>query len=342
MTREEKLFRALGGIDAGLAEEARRPLRRRGTHWAAWAAGTAACLLLGLGAWRLAGWGAPAVRPDPPVGPSGPVTPLPPEDSAPIVLTDAPQVEGGSAHFLRLTYPLPGEAEEAAADFYISVDQESYRLVQEAEGVLIQPLSVPEDLPPCDLRIVHFPGVTLEQAEADARAWCETYAFCETDESGVLHAGDGTDWDDAQADVRLVEDGQGGVYRLTARYFMEAAEGHGIRLNAMMNTFTPLSEDDPTAPLRPVVDRLTAAVLADDLAAVSDLLAEDAQVTGFGQDMSGGAAVSAVDIALEEGGEAASVTVTVLLLEDAPCWLQLDLVLEGGRWQVTWGAVAMA
>ncbi len=351
MTREEKLFRALSGVDGDLVDRARRPIRRSGGHWTAWCAGLAACLLLGFGIWRAALlWSSPAVKPDPPVDPSGPVTPIPPEDSVrpgadtAIDLEDAPRVEGGSAHFLRLTYALPDKAEETGtANFYISVDQEHYQLVQDAASTLIQPVTAaPEDLPPCDLRIDHFPGATLDQALADAQAWCADYATCEIDEEGVLHAGDGTDWDDAQADIRLVEDGQGGVYRLTARYFMEAAEGHGMRLNAMINTFTPLVEGDPTAALRPVVDRITAAVLADDLTAVSDLLAPEAQVTGFGEDRSGEAAVSAVDISLDQGGEAASVTVHLLLLEESACWLRLDLVLRDGKWLAAWGAIGIA
>lgn len=342
MTREEKLFRALGGVDAGLVEAARRPPERRSRYWPALWAGLAACLLLGFGIWRAAPWSAVPVDPDPPVGPSGPVTPLPPEESAPIVLKDAPQVEGGSAHFLRLTCSLPGGAEEETADFYISVDQEFYQLVQEGDSARIEPLDAPEDLPPCDLEIRHFPGVTLDQAVSDAKAWCKSYAFCEEAGDGVLRAWDGTDWDDAQADIRLVEDSRGGVYRLTARYFLEAAEGHGVRLNAMMNTFTPLAEDDPTAPLRSVADRVTAAVLADDLTAVADLLTENALVTGFGEDVSGGAVVSGMDISLAEDGRSASVSVSLLLLEDAPCWLHLDLILEGGSWLASWGAVAMA
>lgn len=343
MTREEKLFRALGGVDAGLVEAARRPPERRSRYWPALWAGLAACLLLGFGLWRAAPWSAVPVDPDPSVGPSGPVTPLPPEESAPFVLADAPKVEGGAAHFLRLTCSLPGKAEEKApADFYISVDQEFYRLVQEGDSARIEPLDAPEDLPPCDLEIRHFPGVTLDQAVSDAKAWCESYAFCEEAGDGVLRAWDGTDWDDAQADIRLVEDSRGGVYRLTARYFLEAAEGHGVRLNAMMNTFTPLAEDDPTAPLRSVADRVTAAVLADDLTAVADLLTENALVTGFGEDVSGGAVVSGMDISLAEDGRSASVSVSLLLLEDAPCWLHLDLILEGGSWLASWGAVAMA
>lgn len=349
MTREETLFRAMGGVDAGLVETAQRPPERRPRHQAALWAGLAACLLLSLGLWRLAPWRSPAADS---AGPSGPVTPVSPDNSGgsaqqggpAFALADAPKVEGGAAHFLRLICALPEKAKEESADFYISVDQERYRLVQEAAGVLIQPVTPsPEDLPPCDLRITRFPNTSLEQALADAKAWCESgYARYEVQEDGALHAGDGTDWDDAQADIRLAEDGQGGVYRLTARYFTEATEGHGVRLNAMMNTFTPLAEGDPAAELRPTVDRLTAAALANDLTAVSDLLAENALVTGFGRDVSGEAAVSGMDISLAEDGGSASVTVRLTLLEEAPCRLHLDLVLEGGRWLASWGAVAMS
>lgn len=52
-----------------------------------------------------------------------------------------------------------------------------------------------------------------------------------------LSARDGLDWDSLCVDVRVIDDSQGGVYVLTAQYFMEAAEGHGARFSAMMDTF---------------------------------------------------------------------------------------------------------
>ena len=46
------------------------------------------------------------------------------------------------------------------------------------------------------------------------------------------------DWDALRMRVALVDDGCGGAYRITMQYFLEAAEGHGARFDAMLRTFT--------------------------------------------------------------------------------------------------------
>ena len=47
----------------------------------------------------------------------------------------------------------------------------------------------------------------------------------------------GQEWDSPVEVQDYISDEQGGCFRITSRYFLEAAEGHGVRFAAMVNTF---------------------------------------------------------------------------------------------------------
>ena len=65
-----------------------------------------------------------------------------------------------------------------------------------------------------------------------------------------LVASDGTDWDDMQSETWFVEDGQGGVFSLSASCFLEAVEGFGVlflspaysRISARVTRQSPSSQ----------------------------------------------------------------------------------------------------
>lgn len=338
MTREELLFRAIGGADPELVERCRRPVRRSYGRWLGWSAAVAACLLLSVGLWRLVPR-EPPVEPDPPVQDQNP-----PQDQTdpdqPIVIPAGSSVEGGTAHFLRLTYDLP-HREKETADFYISINREQYRGAERDGVYVIEPVTpLPEDFPPCDLQIAHFPDTTLEQAAQAVRDWAAaSYAGCE-EKGGLFHASDGVAWDAAQADVWLVEDGQGGVYCLTARYFMEAAEGHGVRFRNMVNTFAPADAEDPAAALRQRVSRLAEAIFSENLSGVSELTAPEAEMSGYGADVSGDISISSIDITLGPDGSSATASVEHFTnLEDSANYLTIELALLDGRWLATWSGI---
>lgn len=136
--------------------------------------------------------------------------------------------------------------------YVIYVDEENYTMT-ETGGVLQVELKDPpailgddgEPVPACTLTVEHRPELAFSDAEetinAELAARCTDVGPTESApaEEGVicLSARDGLDWDSLCVDVRIVDDGQGGVYVLTAQYFMEAAEGHGARFSAMMDTF---------------------------------------------------------------------------------------------------------
>ena len=68
------------------------------------------------------------------------------------------------------------------------------------------------------------------------------YVISETEKdpnhNGVyFFVSDGDNWDSAMAYIYFIDDENGGVFRLTARFFGEASEGHGNRFRQMIDTF---------------------------------------------------------------------------------------------------------
>ena len=139
--------------------------------------------------------------------------------------------------------------------------------VWEEGGYAVRPrVPSPEGLPECSLTVSHRPGVSLEAALEESRGALEAeFSMVEDQPSpegrAVLNAwvGDasGAEWDAANAAVTLVDDRRGGVFVLTARYFTEAAEGHGVNFSDMAASFQPVPvdiiPDDDQAPSSAVV-----------------------------------------------------------------------------------------
>ncbi len=100
-------------------------------------------------------------------------------------------------------------------------------------------------LPVCELEIVHLEKIPPDEAAADAQA--AMYGCWESiSEISAMDAHDGlvfsvfagSQWNAPVADMYFLGDGQGGTYRLTGRYYMEAAEGFGFHFLIMVNSFT--------------------------------------------------------------------------------------------------------
>lgn len=133
--------------------------------------------------------------------------------------------------------------------YVIYVDEEIYTTAETENRMEITPLDPPailgddrEPVPACMLTVEHRPELAFDAAEEavteELSERCTDIAPVEGPEGEVRLSGqDGLAWDSLCVDVRIVDDGQGGVYVLTAQYFMEAAEGHGTRFAAMMDTF---------------------------------------------------------------------------------------------------------
>ncbi len=335
MMTSAQLLSALGGVDDALLIRCDQAAERRRHPWLRPALAGAACLALLLSVRLLA--------PAPPAPP-------PPDIEGEVHHLHLNGGDTGAFHLLQIQY---GPAEAAVPDFILYVNPERYRTVQ-ADGVYtVEPLSSPEGLPACDLRITHLANTSLSAAaETAAAELAATYASvsqitASPRAEGLLCTGsDGTAWDDAQAEVHLVDDGQGGVFRLTARYFLEAAEGHGARFADMIATFQVLPPGirPPAwlAELRETVERLIPAVLSDDLSGAADLLAEGALVEGCGEDIWPDVSVQAIDYTVDDDQAPASAVVSVryrLGAEDAADFLTLEFSRRDGRWLATWGGL---
>ena len=339
MTKQERLFRAISGADEELLERSEGCRHRyRPAGLAA-----AACLLLMAGAWFLT---SPAGSPPSDAaggasaGASAQVS-ADASDGAPAVPAHTLRLSGGGTG----TFHLHQLSAEETAEFILYVDETVYRQSTENGVLVVEPQVDMGDLPACRLEVSRQPDISL----ADAAAWAaevlsETYDDVSEPESAAdpdglaIAASGGLNWDSPQALVRLVEDRQGGVFVLYARYFLEATEGHGARFADMMATFEAVSPEDGApawlTALRAAGDRLVPAFFSGDLAGVSDLLAPDAAISLL--DLQG-RSVSAMDYAVDDDQSPTRAVLSVRNreLEDSYDYLTVELAWENGRWLVT-------
>ena len=153
------------------------------------------------------------------------------------------------------------------------------------------------------------------------------------DESGAV-------WDAANAAVTLADDRQGGVFVLTARYFTEAAEGHGVNFADMAASFQPVPPDVTVpawmAALRETVDTLMPALFSNEWPPEAEaLLAEGAQVDLYGEDVSGYVSIVGVDITADDDQAPSSAVVSVrhrISSEDSMTYVTMMLKYAEGRW----------
>lgn len=144
----------------------------------------------------------------------------------------------------------PEEASPTAAwpAFRIDYDSALLSMTENDEGFFLSPIDYADYLPPCDIQIEFLPGLlpyaAMEKTKAEltdgllSLDWepaTGVYTFHIAPEEAV--------WNAQVRDVWIVGAGSYGSYRLTARYFMEAAEGWGMTFPQICTSFTcPLSE----------------------------------------------------------------------------------------------------
>lgn len=366
MTKQERLFQAIGGADPALVSRSDKTAPRRAASRRRWGETLAACFAVvllaavlvrggffrtggssgaseaaGSAAGGTAGSGAPAssFAGGPKPGASGGASASAGNGGA------LPQGDG-EFHLVQLSSP-----EETAPAFMIYVNQEMYAVSEDAGVFTASPVpDQPEGTPPCRMTIAHLSSVSPAQAAEDTAAeLARTYASVSDiqSDSGVkglyLSASDGTAWDDAQAEIWLVEDHRGGVFVLTSAYFTEATEGHGMRFRDMIATFQPVTEAIPQwlTELRNTAETVSRAIFADDPAQAADCLAEGAQVEGYGRDVLAEVSVSSVDCTVDDpqSPETALVHLRFGFLEDSYDSLTLELIRQADRWLVTWSGV---
>ena len=120
---------------------------------------------------------------------------------------------------------------------YLSLLSEEERERQIAS--LMNPQPDPS-LPNCEIEIIHL-DIPYEQAASQERGELESQWKITEAVAGnriTFSMRNGQEWD-SPVEVRdYISDEQGGCFRITSRYFLEAAEGHGARFAAMVDTFT--------------------------------------------------------------------------------------------------------
>ena len=132
----------------------------------------------------------------------------------------------------------------AAPGFAIYYDPEWYAMTEENGVTYIRFDMEGADLPPCEIEIKHLADQTPDAAAAATREemlpnWeTVTEAQALEGKDGVeLSFSAGMNWDSVCGRVYFISDGRDGAFQITARYFVEAAEGHGSRFYQMVQTF---------------------------------------------------------------------------------------------------------
>ncbi|MCI9330839.1 MAG: hypothetical protein HFG05_01530 [Oscillibacter sp.] len=356
MKDQERLFLAIGETAPELVARSERRRRNRLGYYLA----AAACLALVLAAGRVFPlWTTPPATPDimpePPVS-QDPVSPIeaqrPGSSGTKFILPE----QGGEIGELRLLSYAP-QSQEAAVDFLIYINEEQFSIREDNGLYSIRSTNpLPDNFPECGLDILHLSGILPEAARTEAaEALKERYqeVFLEEEsavlpESLYLRASAGTDWDSEQTELWFVEDGQGGTFVLTARYFLEAEEGMGMRFQDMVSSFrvVPLNQIVPEwmASLYTATDRLFPALLSNDLSGVSDLLAEDVWVDTYGENVWKSLSVISVDYAPDSDQDPASAIVSVkyrLNLDEgeSDSYLTMRLIRRDSQWRLAWSGI---
>lgn len=119
---------------------------------------------------------------------------------------------------------------------------------QEVEAKIDELLAQQEDLyanlPICEMEIIHLPDISPANAAQAAQLEAESNWESVTEVTNselpagyCFSASIGQNWDSPREQVCFTSDGQDGTFKISVRYFLEAAEGHGTRFMNMLQTF---------------------------------------------------------------------------------------------------------
>ena len=346
MKPEERLFEALNGVDEALLDRSERKARGRRAPVLALGLTAAACLgLLFLpkalpseSSSTAGGAGAAASSPASSDDFGYGIATSPADDPS-VVLPSAPD-EGLTLHLL--SQGTPEHAQVPA--FLLYVNESIYRIAADGDGFVIRPVLPASELPACDLTIVHREKTAAEDEvrtqETALQAAYETVTRADIpapDERVTLHADSGTDWDNPCCDVTVIPDGANGVFVLTARYFTEATEGHGVRFADMVMSFRPIS--DGTEQPGWLIDlQATANALMRELFAGE----ERDDLRAYGEDVRADLSIASVDYTIDDSQDPAHAVVSVrhrVNLEDSFNYLTIDLDYASGAWNAVFAGI---
>ncbi|WP_088103928.1 hypothetical protein [Halalkalibacter urbisdiaboli] len=141
---------------------------------------------------------------------------------------------------------------EQEASFVIYVDEERYDVVKE-EGVFRITVDLPERYPEVYMEIIEQKNVKTKEAMEEIRKDIvqdyENVGEVEQVESPVIgyrfSANNGYEWDDPVVVYYAVSNELDGSFIIKQKYFMEASEGHGVRMDNMLKEFHVVIKEDP-------------------------------------------------------------------------------------------------
>ena len=138
---------------------------------------------------------------------------------------------------------------EGWPSFRMDYDSTELELTQGVDGLILRPINYSEELPVCEIKIEFLPGLlpyaALEKSRTEMGGDRTTIHQDREALRYSFHIAEGTVWDSHMADVYIVPAGSAGSYRLTSKYFMEAAEGWGMAFAEICGSFTCPLEESP-------------------------------------------------------------------------------------------------
>lgn len=238
MKKEEQLLRALGGVKAGFILEASQyvgnpqrvltPRKKKKWSGAAAMAASLAVVLTGLLCYAMF------------TGKTAQTT----QD-----LAQTNQQEETVKAELTLPEGWPG--------FRMEYDSTRLELVPSDDGLVLCPIQYDQELPICELKIEFLPKLLPYAAMTQSRQeLSEESIIIGQDQQTArysFHIAQGTVWDSHMADIYIVPAGSYGSYRLTSKYFTEAAEGWGTEFAKICGSFTCPLEESPNAEAEKVI-----------------------------------------------------------------------------------------
>lgn len=141
--------------------------------------------------------------------------------------------------------------QDTKSGYVIYIDEERYKLVEEeGRDVIVPSVPLEDRYPEVSMSIEQAENETPEQAAARIQQELagqyetvkEPEAVTEPLKATLLSAIDGQQWDSPVIKVYVLSNERGGSFIITAKYFLEAAEGHGARFYHMLQQFTIVEE----------------------------------------------------------------------------------------------------
>lgn len=148
----------------------------------------------------------------------------------------------------RIVYTREDAIRDNAALFAGLPQEEAEQKIRE---IMEQMQEFYDNFPTGEIRITQKQEISVENAAGEMR---EELLEHYTDVSDIMVsdlpkglyicADEGTAWDCEVKEIYFVDNGLGGVFIITASYVVEAAEGTGVRLHSMIETFSVLEPSD--------------------------------------------------------------------------------------------------